>query len=250
MAVVNLITLIKNLRQKIEEDFHEVQQLFERVGHFRSLDEFIASPIYTDLEKAFYLILNQFPYDKKNYIVIPREMVLIPDVYDMSGPGIEYEIDFALYGGSIDNPVKVAIECDGLRSHRQKHNNKDRRKDINLQAHGWIVMRFGSKEIHDELQNFLKDKSYVCRFLYSIESVIEERLRLIITHRNNFEEYRSKLTGYKWGNVKCIHCDNTQIGRLNHKKQTCFKCGQKFIRTIDPTEGIKYEYNGLIYYNN
>ncbi|TDE10716.1 hypothetical protein [Dyadobacter psychrotolerans] len=53
------------------------------------------------------------------------KLVLIEDIYDLSCSGIEYEIGFMLYGRSIDNPVKVVIESDGIRSHRRK-------KDVNL----------------------------------------------------------------------------------------------------------------------
>ncbi|MEP7319551.1 MAG: DUF559 domain-containing protein, partial [Panacibacter sp.] len=176
MATQHLQKLIQDLRQRIEDDHNQFNEEFGMEWTFKYIDEFISSETRSDLEKAFFLILYQFPGDNKNYIVRPGEMVLIPDIYDMSCPGIEYEIDFALYGGSIDNPVKVAIECDGIRSHREKHNNKDRRKNVNLQAAGWIVMRFGSKEIHEELQKFTDDNLHTSDFLYSIENTIKQKL--------------------------------------------------------------------------
>jgi hypothetical protein len=216
---MDLKGLIGDLRRRIDNDYQELDELWPLEMRFEFLDKFIQSTEYSDLEKAFYLMLNQFPGDTKDYIIRPREMVLIPDVYDMGSPGIEYEIDFALYGGSIDNPVKVAIECDGLRSHRQKHNNKDRRKDVNLQASGWIVIRFGSEEIHDELKKFETDENHVSPFLYSIDNVIKEKLRIIDNHNYAMNlDLRSKLTGYKWGYVTCKHCGDRQIGQLNHKK--------------------------------
>lgn len=58
----------------------------------------------------------------------PAKLVLIEDIYDLRCPGIEYEIGFTLYGGSIDKPVKVVIESDGIRSHGHKHAKKDRKK--------------------------------------------------------------------------------------------------------------------------
>ena len=48
------------------------------------------------------------------------KLVLIEDIYDLSCPGIEYEIGFMLYGGSIDNPVNVVIESDGIPPHGRK----------------------------------------------------------------------------------------------------------------------------------
>jgi len=158
---MDLKVFIKNLRRRIEDGRDEFTDEYLRNIQFKYLDDFIDDSTYSDLEKAFFLILNQFPGDHKEYFVKPREMVLIPDVYNLSCPGIEYEIDFAIYGGSIENPVKVAVECDGLRSHRQRHNNKDRRKEVNLQANGWIVMRFGSKEIHNELIKFENNENHI-----------------------------------------------------------------------------------------
>jgi len=172
---MNIKKLIGNLRQRIENNHYKFEELWLAENRFSSLDEFISNEKHSELEKAFYLILNQFVGDPKDYFVAPREMVLIPDIYDNRSPGIEYEIDFAIYGGSIDNPVKIAVECDGIRSHRQRHSNKDRRKDVNLQAAGWIVMRFGSREIHEELQNFEDSETYTSDFLYYIENVIQKK---------------------------------------------------------------------------
>lgn len=246
---MDLKKLINNLRQRIEDDHYEFEDDWQSENRFKFLDDFISDNGHSDLEKAFFLILNQFPSDHKEYFVRPREMVLVPDIYDISGPGIEYEIDFALYGGSIDNPVKIAIECDGLRSHRQRHSNKDRRKDVNLQAAGWIVMRFGSNEIHDELLKFEKDKTHISDFLYYVENVIKEKTKLINWHSYTNSDFRSKLTGYKWGTVTCKHCGYEQVGELNHKKHTCRQCGKKFQRDISPNEKIKYDYNGLLYFD-
>lgn len=246
---MELKSLIKAIRAKIEREYDEIQELIEQAGVFREVDNFLTSPDYSDLEKAFYLLLNQHLRGHKDYIVIPREMVLVPDVYDMSAPGIEYEIDFALYGGSIHDPVKVAIECDGLRSHGEKHKNKDRRKDINLQSAGWIVMRFGSKEIHNELHEYASNENYSSNFLFSIENVIDQKLKLI-TSNSFFRNYHGLLTGYKFGDVMCPTCGFVQNDRLNHKRITCRKCKCKFLREIGNDEKMWYEYNGIIFFKD
>jgi len=249
MAVLHLQNLIKSLRQRIEDDENSFlgQSVIEM--RYMYIDDFIKSEKHSELEKAFFLIIYQFPSASKNYIVHASERVFIPDVYDMSCPGIEYEIDFALYGGSIDNPVKVAIECDGIRSHRQRHTNRDRRKDVNLQAAGWIVMRFGSKEIHDELQKFEEDDNHTSDFLYSIENTITQKVRLIDNTSYVKDEYRSKLTGYKWGNVTCPHCTHNQKDILNHRNILCRRCKTKFKRELMPNEDVWYEEKGFIYFN-
>ena len=246
----NFKKLIQSLRNRIEEDHNQFRNEYDSQWTFKSIDTYLRDEKRSDLEKAFYLILNQFPGDPKSYFVVPNEMVLIPDAYDMSGPGIEYEIDFALYGGSILDPVKVAIECDGIRSHREKHNNKDRRKDINLQAAGWIVMRFGSKEIHQELEKFEKDKLHTSDFLSVIENTIKFKLKLVTEETYCQNSIRSKLTGYKWGSVDCPHCSNWQMDILNHKNIKCRHCDKKFKRTIKPDERIAYEYGGIIFFKD
>ncbi len=250
MAKTKIQTLIANLRQRIEDDHKEFAHEIGNEWIFKYIDEFINSADNSELEKAFYLLLHQFPGDHKNYIVHPREMILVPDVYDMSKPGFEYEIDFAIYGGSIDNPLKVAIECDGIRSHRQKHSNKDRRKDVNLQAAGWLVMRFGSNEIHEELQKFETDNTYISSFLYSIENTISQKLRLIDHHSFTNTEFRSKLTGYKWDWVTCTNCNQSQMDKLNHKTIFCRHCKTKFKRIIQPEENIEYDHDGILFFKN
>lgn len=243
-------TLILNLRQRIEEDHYDFKNLDDGDFTFKHIDSFLNSIDYSELEKAFFLILHQFHGDHKNYIIQPREMVLVPDVYDRSKPGFEYEIDFAIYGGSIDNPLKVAIECDGIRSHAQKHKNRDRRKDVNLQAAGWLVMRFGSKEILEELEKFEADNTYTSPFLYSIENTISMKLRLIDQFSFTQTDLRSKLTGFKWGLAECSNCREKQLETLNHKKFICNNCKKKVERLIHPDEKIEFEHDGILYFKN
>jgi very-short-patch-repair endonuclease len=166
--------------------------------------------------------------DPKPYFVIPHEMVLVPNVYDYSQPFFRYEIDFAIYSGSKNKPIKIAVECDGLRSHRQRHNERDRRKDINLQAAAWTVIRIGSKEIHDELEAFEKDENHICEIATNIENVVERTMDLI-THNNYVDkELRSRLTGYTWDFIKCPKCEFTQMDRKESHSFKCRHCGHEF----------------------
>jgi translation initiation factor 2 beta subunit (eIF-2beta)/eIF-5 len=248
MAKTKFEDLIKILRERIEADYDEFNNEFGRKQIFERIDEFINKDQRSELERAFYLLLNQYPGDHKNYIVRPGERVLIPDIYDMSGPGIQYEIDFALYGGTIRNPVKVAIECDGMRSHGQKHSNRDRRKEVNLQAAGWVVMRFRSREIHQELEKFEGDENYTSDFLLSIENTIDQKLQLINHNSYVNSEFRSNLTGYKWDYVRCTHCGESQMDRLNFRTILCRHCKKDYTREIGLHEEIEYERNGILYF--
>ena|SRR5688572_6319986 len=246
---MQLKELIQVLRSRIESDYDEFNG-YDKEQIFENIDDFLKNENRSELEKAFYLLLNQFPGDHKSYMIRPNELVFIPDVYDMSGPGFQYEIDFALYGGSIKNPVKVAIECDGFRSHGQKHSKRDRRKEVNLQAAGWIVMRFRSNEIHAELAKFENDDTVISDFLQSIENTIEQKLGIINRQSYVQSEVRSILTGYKWDFVACTHCGQKQMDRLNFKKLFCRFCKRDYIREIGPLENIWYEKNGFIYFKN
>jgi hypothetical protein len=214
----------------------------------KELDDFLQHPAKSNLEKAFFLVLNQFPGEHTDYLIRPSEMVLVQDIYDMSVPGIEYEIDFAIYGGSIKDPVKVAIEVDGQRSHGQRHVRKDRRKDANLQAAGWLVMRFTSKEIHEEIIRFSENENHISDFMTSIDNVIREKLQLVTGKNYGKPEVRSLLTGYTWGDVICPQCDWRQYGILNRKNHTCRKCGNKYARQLKANEQVKYEHQGLWFF--
>lgn len=237
--------IIKKIRKRIEDDVLE-DQPYTVKGTIKHIDNFLKSSEYSDLEKAFYLFLNQFPSDHQPYIVHPKENILVENVYDYSEPYYEYEIDFALYAGTIKNYVKIGIECDGLRSHSQRYSDRDRRKDINLQAAGWITMRFNSKEIHKELEQFEKEDLYISEIITNIQNIIDRKLDLITW--NNFvrTNIRNELTGYKWGFVECTHCGFSQLDILNHKKITCRECKRKYVRKIGKDENIQYEHNGLI----
>ncbi|WP_069657763.1 DUF559 domain-containing protein [Arcticibacter eurypsychrophilus] len=244
---MDLKPYIQSLRDQIEYDLkHDDSGIQDHL--LTHLDDFLLMPSKSDIEKAFFLILNQFPGDHNDYIIRPSEMVLVPDIYDMSVPGIEYEIDFALYGGSVKDPVKVAIEVDGIRSHGHKHTRKDRRKDANLQAANWLVMRFTSKEVHEEIVKFHNNEIFTSDFLTSIDNVIQERLQLVTG--NNYIKYdvRSVLTGYKWGDVRCIHCGLNQYGNLSRKNHTCQHCKNRFVRQLEQHERVKYEHNGLYFF--
>jgi len=223
---MDLTPYIENLRDQIEYTLKNDEFGLNDL-RMREIDDFLKEPARSDLEKAFFLVLNQFPGDHTDYIVRPSEMVLVADVYDQSVPGIEYEIDFAIYGGSVKDPVKVAIEVDGQRSHGAKHVRKDRRKDTNLQAAGWIVMRFTSKEVHAEIIAFSEDGNHTSEFMTCIDNVIREKLQLVTGNNYGRHEVRSLLTGYSWGEIDCPSCNRSYSGILNKKNHTCRHCGSK-----------------------
>ena len=67
-----------------------------------------------------------------------------------AGPTMDYQLD-----GAIPN-LKIGIEADG----EIWHNNpdkiaKDKRRDSELAANGWIIVRFTDKEINDHPQDCL-----------------------------------------------------------------------------------------------
>lgn len=248
MSIHNLKQSIDILRTRIRENSEKDLAEYGHQGMHLEMDQYLDSETPSELEKAFFLILHQFAHDGRNYIVIPNEKVLVPDIYDSYYPGIEYEIDFALFGGPIDNPVKIAIECDGKRSHGLKKTPKDRRKDVNLQADGWIVMRFESSEIHRELNAFMENSTYVSEFLFVVENILKERLNIVDQRSYYRHSFRSKLTGFKWGYTSYPACKKDVEIILNRRKFFCKYCKQKFEREILSDEKIKYEMNGLIYF--
>jgi very-short-patch-repair endonuclease len=220
---------IKNLRERIEELHYDLRDEMDDYFFKHHIDEFLDSPNNSDLEKAFFLMLNQFGHDHKHYFVVPHEPVLIPNVYDYSPHAyFEYEIDFAIYSGSRSKPIKIAVECDGLRSHRQRHNERDRRKDINLQAAGWIVLRIGSQEIHRELEAFENEEMHISEIATNVENIVDRTMDLITQRNYVLDEIRSMLTGYAWGSVTCPHCGDWQKDRLNKRRFNCRKCGNDF----------------------
>src|SRR5581483_2372692 len=165
-------SLIKLLMKRSKRSARESKPLvkwheYELKSHMKDMK--------SDLEKAFYLMLRQEYYKNGDYVVIPNERVCVKNVCDLDkGYECEYEIDFAIYSGSKSKPGRIAIECDGLRSHGRRNASKDRLKDINLQANGWIIIRFGSREIHEEVYKQLNttDALYRSNIIYLIERIV------------------------------------------------------------------------------
>jgi hypothetical protein len=233
---------INHIRKRIEEDHYTFQPDSDRML-FDRIDEFLASSERSELEKAAYLLLNQFPGDSRHYFVVPSEHVKVPNVYDFSQGEFEYEIDLAIYSGTQGEPTKVAVDIDGLRSHAERHADKDRRKDVNLQAAGWIVMRFGTQDIQRELESFEHDEFYVSEMAQKVENVVEQRARLLTERTYVSCEVRTLLTGYKWGSITCPSCAQWQYDILDRRKHTCRHCGASF-NFLDPRmktgrEGMK-----------
>ena len=155
---------------------------------------------------------------------MPNERIRVPNVYDFAELHYDYEIDFAIYAGSTTEPVKIAIECDGIRSHRRRHNNRDRRKDVNLQAAGWIVMRFGSDEILAEIKELGEDDYFVSRISQLVEHVVSSKSNAITAQSYVDPSLRSQLTGYTWRSRTCGECGFTQLDRVE-LSESCRKCG-------------------------
>jgi len=200
--------LIQAARKRIREAHAEAQEL---VGDlvFRDVDAYLGDTHVPDLEKALYLLLNQFPGDHQDYFVVPRTRVRVPEVYRLESPDYcDYEIDFAVYSGSQTRPIKIAIECDGIRSHRERHGNRDRRKDVNLQAAGWTVLRFGSREIEDELQQLIASDTHINKFVTIIENVVAGCSDLLTPR--TYHRVIEKLTGYRYAIVVCPGCGHKQ----------------------------------------
>jgi hypothetical protein len=237
---------IAKLRRRILSNEIESREEWPIEAEQGFLDEFIDDPGHSDLEKAVFLMLHQSPSSAFDYVVVPNERIFIPDIYSMTAPRIEYEIDFAIYGGSANEPLKVAVECDGLRSHGQRHAKRDRRKDINLQANGWMVVRYTSREIHEELAKFNDPDHIYCDLLGGLENVLSERLNVI--SRNRFSRFHAQLAGWTWGVVVCTNCGNSFHGRLNRRKHQCKKCGVSFLRVVGDSEDVWFEGNGYVFF--
>lgn len=207
-----LLRLIQDASERIAAEHAELRATVDDAV-FYGIREHLDDAAISPLEKAVYLLLNQFPTGERDYFVIPREHVRVRDVYGFDPPyHKDYEIDLAVYSGSADHPVKIAVECDGIRSHKERHSDRDRHKDVNLQAAGWTVVRFGSREIHRALRALLNGDGYAGGVVGVIENVVFAQSDAL-TH-TTYLRFRSRLTGYTFGNVACRSCGETQYDRL------------------------------------
>lgn len=219
----NIKQLIKKVRKKIEDDLYEVKAMDIEQYFLNDLDDFLSSN-NSDIEKAFYLLLNQYA-GEKHYIVRPHQYVRVRNLAYYGPPMYkEYEIDFAIYAGSFTSPLKIAIECDGKRSHGEKFQKRDRKKDINLQCAGWIIIRIGSKELHEEIQN-LADNN-LSDLITDLEGLIETKVDFI--GPNMHYHINKQLTGYNYGRIECPNCNKKFDGFLNAEYVKCHHCKKSF----------------------
>lgn len=202
---------------------------------FATVDRYLAGN-HSDLEKAFFILLHRFPGWHSSYFLIPNEVVRVRNCFDMWGISqkskqqllhITYEIDFAIYAGSLEKPVKIAIECDGIRSHTPSNSRKDRRKDVNLQAAGWLVVHFSSQDIHDELDAVCTNRSDSW-LRFTIAEIVSSGGRLLTGDAYNNHRIRSMLTGVPYEPATCT-CGHSQVVRRDIKVM-CSACGIPFER--------------------
>ena len=104
----------------------------------KKLDNAQQPKMFTNLEKKLYGLLMSLNMPYPLYAQYS------------AGPSMDYQLD-----GAIPN-LKIGIEADG----EIWHNNpdkiaKDKRRDSELAANGWIIVRFTDKEINDHPQDCL-----------------------------------------------------------------------------------------------
>jgi hypothetical protein len=221
-----LLALIDSARERIRRSHVEVSEIFDADFVFRHVDTFLSDDQVSALEKAMYLLLNQYAGDHHDYFVIPRERVRVPEVYELRPPGYnDYEIDFAVYSGSENRIIKIAVECDGIRSHRERHSDRDRHKDVNLQAAGWTVLRFGSREIHRELKALQETDHHINKFVTIIDNIVAAQSDTLTQGR--YHQFAGRLTGYTYGPLTCAACRQPQWVALEIAKR-CRLCGAPF----------------------
>ncbi len=228
--------LLHDARDRIQALEAQIHPTVADIG-LRSIDRFLASSKKSHLEKAFYLLLSQFYTERRPYFFVTGERVRVPNIYDYSGPNGEYELDFAIYSGTKKEPVKIALECDGILSHRRRHNPRDRRKDVNLQAAGWIVLRFGADEIQTELRSLAEKENHVSSIVEIVDNIVESVGGLLTANTYADNAMRTRLTGLPWGSVTCPSCGEWQndiVGRM----VKCRHCGMGYKSSADSKEDV------------
>lgn len=185
--------LFTAVRELARRDYNSWQFPFEDA--FRAVDEFLASAA-SECQKAMYLLLNLTPQVKNDYVIVPAENVLVRNVYDGSQSEYEYAIDVAVYGGHQDHPVKLAILCDELPFNVRNRVLELRRRDVNLQAAGWLVLRFQSFEIIDELRSITERGVLGSKLEEVVDWIMGRQMKLINPDFWSNPELYKRLTGW------------------------------------------------------
>lgn len=101
---------------------------------------------------------------------------IVPDVYAVGG----YELLDALYP-----TINIAAEVDGHDFHERTKSQatRDRRRDRDLTAAGWIVLRFTGSEIYSDWKRYLSEDSAELGFVADLVNVAHERWLEMVKHR-------------------------------------------------------------------
>ena len=70
--------------------------------------------------------------------------------FEIREPGARYTLDFAIY---CKDGSKINVECNGDAYHSTKAaRDRDRKRNTYLTTHGWLVQRFGTDDIFEDLE--------------------------------------------------------------------------------------------------
>lgn len=208
--------------KRLERDQRELGPVVDK-ELLRGIEGFLQSTDVSDSAKGCYLLLNQFPLEQQGYVVVPNERVRVRDTYRREGPSADYELDFAVYAGTRTRPVKIAVEVTPIDYRHSVRLDTERRKDIDLQASGWIVLRLSESEILDELAKVANNEPSWKLFLV-IENIILNVGDQLTPQTVYWPDIRAGLTGYRRSRQTCSACE-TQQEVIDDLPAVCKTCG-------------------------
>lgn len=140
----------------------------------QQLDQYCESPI----EKMLGFELAEAFSDYQDWDSPPR-LIAQQKVDRFSDPDRHYRLDFAVIAER-EWPyptIRIAIECDGHNFHERTkaQARRDRQRDRDLQASGWIVLRFTGQEIYEDAAACAHEAAVTLEMLTLDEPMIEQR---------------------------------------------------------------------------
>lgn len=101
---------------------------------------------------------------------------ILPDLYDIGGE----ELCNALYP-----TVKIAAEVDGHEFHERTkaQATRDKQRDRDLTADGWVVVRFTGSEIYSDWKRVIDEDAYEVPFASELWILAHKRWIEIVKHR-------------------------------------------------------------------
>lgn len=162
-------------------------------------------------------------------------LMVLGDVSVLTKSGLHpYEPDIAIVEEDFEQGLRIDIEIDEPYAGYERKpihfiGCGDNHRDVIMINHGWIVVRFSEKQIHNESSKCIAYIKYLISNIYKLNTAhydyptydkkwTENEARIL-----SLQKYREQLLNHKFGQVESESLDRTDITQTEQERQAALK---------------------------